>query len=845
MKRKLLAVFAVCMVSVNALAQLAQISDDFVYKKANESYLAGDYADAISKFEHLYAKRTEFNEYIFIALGLSSAYVKVGKYKEAETVLLTTRSEALNAHYENHSGYRHLLTSLGDLYYGLNNYSKANEYIHEVKGLYEENLEFGSDYVSCLSMLASIQSHLGYNTLAKILIDVAVRQARLNLEAKDKGQLTRSDAIRVSNISDFDGYMKGQYAQTLSNASVIYDELGYKGDAVALLKEAIDVYSNIGKESPNIYNNLAGMYLAATKYQIAIEYYEKALSLAESPVLFDQISLDLALTRMFAKDKDVADVLLKNAEIMRSHQQYAFTFLSEAERQSYWENSGHNIPLQNYILQNHGSEKHRGAIYNNALYTKGLLLRTSNQIYDRIVKSGDQNMLALYRDLLQTKTDMAKASDDTLIRNLKYRCDSIDKALLDFIGQKEYVSTAEPTWKDVQAKLMDDDVAIEFYRVPNVHMTGNFATTKTDGALYCAATIRKGYKYPHIVQLFTNKQLEALIEDSPYTKPDLFDAVWTALTAELKGVTNIYFSADADLHKVALESLTNDKQQTANSLWNLYRLSSTRELIEVKSMEGRKNFALFGGLKYGAKMNDIAGALATTRSGVNDLPGTEVEVKTIKHALDEKGGITSQIYSGLNGTEEMLKSLSGKDIDVIHLATHGYFWTDEDVEFGDEGIAALLENKDNTTSALLRSGILLSGANNALRGDDIPSGLDDGIATAYELSQLDFRNVDLVVLSACQSALGELKGDGVYGLQRGLKLAGVNSLLMTLWPVDDDATQMLMIEFYKHLLAGVSKTQSLKMAQDYVKSQDKYRDPIYWAGFILLDATNRVPIRLR
>ena len=143
--------------------------------------------------------------------------------------------------------------------------------------------------------------------------------------------------------------------------------------------------------------------------------------------------------------------------------------------------------------------------------------------------------------------------------------------------------------------------------------------------------------------------------------------------------------------------------------------------------------------------------------------------------------------------------------------------------------------------ALTRSGLYFAGVNTTLSGEEMPDYLDDGILTAQEISELDLRGTDLVVLSACQTGLGDLKGDGVFGLQRGFKKAGVRSILMSLWKVDDNATELLMVEFYRNYFSGVSKTQSLKNAQKFVRDYSDtegnklYENPYYWAGFVLLD----------
>ena len=132
----------------------------------------------------------------------------------------------------------------------------------------------------------------------------------------------------------------------------------------------------------------------------------------------------------------------------------------------------------------------------------------------------------------------------------------------------------------------------------------------------------------------------------------------------------------------------------------------------------------------------------------------------------------------------------------------------------------------------------MAGANNALSGKEIPEDIDDGILTASEIANLDLRGTDLVVLSACQTGMGDIGGDGVFGLQRGFKKAGVNSILMSLWDVDDEATQILMTSFYQNYLKGMSKQEALLQAQKSVRETPGFEDPEYWAAFILLDALN-------
>ena len=268
-----------------------------------------------------------------------------------------------------------------------------------------------------------------------------------------------------------------------------------------------------------------------------------------------------------------------------------------------------------------------------------------------------------------------------------------------------------------------------------------------------------------------------------------------------------------------------------------------------------KNAVLFGGLNYDLSRDELIAEsrekgikpvkayriadLENYRYGVAYLPGTKEEDENIAQLINSTKEIRCKVITGDKGTEETFRSLEGKDVGIIHLATHGFFWSDEITE--KRSYVSFLMNsvtRSNEDKALLRSGLFFSGANVGLAGEQLPEDVEDGVITAQELSAMNLGNVNMVVLSACQSGLGETTGEGVFGLQRGFKLAGANSLLMSLWKVDDEATKLLMTEFYHNLIKGDSKISSLRKAQQYIRSIPYYNSPEYWAGWILLDALN-------
>ncbi len=167
--------------------------------------------------------------------------------------------------------------------------------------------------------------------------------------------------------------------------------------------------------------------------------------------------------------------------------------------------------------------------------------------------------------------------------------------------------------------------------------------------------------------------------------------------------------------------------------------------------------------------------------------------------------------------------------DVLHIATHGFFFQNMEQELRDAEGGSVYQKADNP---MFRSGLILAGGNRDWQQQTLPAGVENGILTAYEVAQLDLRNTDLVVLSACETGLGDVQGsEGVYGLQRAFKQAGANYLLISLWKVPDAQTAELMELFYKNWLKGDTLPDAFRKAQ--LKMSKKY-SAYQWAAFKLI-----------
>lgn len=198
------------------------------------------------------------------------------------------------------------------------------------------------------------------------------------------------------------------------------------------------------------------------------------------------------------------------------------------------------------------------------------------------------------------------------------------------------------------------------------------------------------------------------------------------------------------------------------------------------------------------------------------------------------------LYEGSVATEELMKSAGGRQQPsprVVHLATHGFFFPDpgvvETVQAGGAGFQAC-------THSMIRSGLILAGGNYAWKhGRAVSPEKEDGILTAYEISQMDLSNTELVVLSACETGLGDIEGnEGVYGLQRAFKIAGAKYLIMSLWQVPDRETMQFMTTFYRNWLEpedGNQVTIPEAFRKTQLEMRDRFFNPFSWAGFVLVE----------
>ena len=834
--------------------------------------------------------------------NLALYYSDLGDYSKAVEIGTKAANICKQVLGKKHPDYATSLNNLASFYSNLGNYNKAIEFATQALDIQKQTLgENHPSYATSLSNLALYYSDLGNHNKS-----IEIETQAMNIRKETLGENHPSYATSLSNLalyySDLGNYNKAiefgilamnikkqtlgeshpSYAISLSNLALYYSDLGDYSKAIKIETVATNIRKEaLGEKHPTYatsLSNLASAYSGSGDYNKAIEIGTQAMNIRkevlgeEHPDYASSLSNLASYNYQCRNYQEAYRLLSKSIRTQKHIVLSMFKGATSRTRQTFWnENNAEFEYFPSFCLKAHVQERN-GELYDySALFTKGLLLNAETNARDVVLESGDTALVKQF-DALQSVRIMLNKQYEKPIAERTLNCDSLENVAE--LMERELIKKSKAygdftrnltvTWKDVKNELADGDVAIEFISTPFLD---------NDSVMYIALTLKKGYPEPKLIPLFEEKTLKELSNDNPNDAQQLFHLVWNPLLSELEGTRNVYFSPSGALYNIGIENLPISAAERMSDRFNMYRLSSTRLLALHPHSTSERKTALFGGLDYEMTPQDVAtnnlknayhsefiaqnrdaSADFMERDGFGALPFSLKEVKSASKLL-EANGYECHLFEGKDGTEEAFKSLSGKKVKVVHLSTHGAFVPKKEakntkqknnfrfIQFEDAAPQAQEEDQ-----SLTRSFLVMAGGNMLKNYDSIPEGIDDGILTAQEIAHTDLRGCDLVVLSACETALGDITNEGVMGLQRGFKKAGANTILMSLWKVDDQASSLLLTKFYENLLSKkMPKIDALKKAQDYVrnyeievegKKEKIFSDPKFWTSFILLDGLN-------
>ena len=485
--------------------------------------------------------------------------------------------------------------------------------------------------------------------------------------------------------------------------------------------------------------------------------------------------------------------------------------------------------------------------YDALVMSKSFLLESERSMYDVIKRMGTSADMHNYTTLASMKNQVKawekdyNANADSIL-SVSRKISRLENLLTNRC--KEYsdgTDFMDVDYDAVKHALGQNEVLIEFTDY----------ISQSQGRKYAAYIINKVQGYPLLKALFAERQIYSLgivRPDMYYSEDysgDVLKLLWEPLKENVSEGATIYYVPSQLLFQVSLESLPLPDGSLLGSHYHFVRLSSARELVKMKSNAiGCKDdtAVLYGGLQYDVETTAMAeeskkydlsnllairGEIARGDSIFHDLQGTKEEILKIENILkDNKWQVTP--YMGKNGTEESFLDMNGKSPRLLHLATHGFYYTPnkaEDVDY-----------LKGYTDAMSLSGLVMSGGNAAWLGKQLPKGVLGGILTANDIARLDLSNTDMVVLSACQTGQGKATSEGLYGLQRAFKKAGVGTIVMSLWSVSDKITSEFMTTFYERLADthnAWNKRKAFEEAKEIIRQ--RHPDPFHWAAFVMLD----------
>lgn len=490
--------------------------------------------------------------------------------------------------------------------------------------------------------------------------------------------------------------------------------------------------------------------------------------------------------------------------------------------------------------------------YDAILYRTGMQLR-SQQANRKAIMNGSDEIVDLNLKLQGLRDKLAKIEpryehDDLLgskrtnseeLQKLKNKINRIEQQLIDEIATYRTNVTTSVEWQNIRDVLKYNEAAIEFvYSYKKVMAI----IIKQDSDSPLAVPL---CDISELMEALENLSDKGSIENTinglyGNSKSPLYSLLWAPMENFVEGVNRIYLSSPGILSSISFDAIVKPDGHRLFDDFEIYRLTTTAQLLNLNVCKIPKDALIVGNIFYSDQQRDLYGDTyciqptydrnikrVAEREKFEYLQFAAQETMDVYNTLS---GIKINILSGDEASElNLRKSLAQNPPGILHIATYGFFIADESEAYQ---IPFMMKYRQNIGSPMQRAGLALNNAENTWQGEEHPSEMD-GILTGDEISQLNLNGTYLVTLSACQTALGGYSFEGVYGLQRGLKIAGAKSLLLSLWNVDDVATSQFMSAFYQK---WITLNDCRKAYRESMKDlRESHPNPYYWAAFVMID----------
>ncbi len=818
-------------------------------------------------------------------VDLAGLYIKLGRLSEADEILEHTLQERESQFGANSRQLNEPLVLRSELLLTQGDYTAAENLGRRANSL--SRAIFGDEstkVVPSMIRLAEVYSTIGDYDKAEVLLvnAIAIQKMQFGSEHVDVAKSISELALvkyyqgaPLDEVQDLFtqaeriigarlGASNPTYAEILKNLAIVNIAAEQYNIAFSYLDDAGRIWnSKIGRRN-NInaatINMLKGdIYYRQKRYNRAERFYEDAKKqfekfFSDSHPEFVKVQSKLSKTYFMQGDwrksqQQMESVLENYKDFIANY----FPALSEREKTKFWNTIKTDYEFYNtLVVSKNRNSKYLGELFNNALLTKALLLNSSIKIRQRINNSGDEELKQAYATWVSKKEMLTAAlsmGPQQLAENginqsaLNNEVELLEKELSlksEIFGQG--LESKPITWKNVKSALKEQEVAMEMVRFRV------FDHTFTDSVMYALLYVTgekrsnpKAILLPNGADL-EQKYLKYYRNSIKFKLKDKFsyEQFWAPIQNELGTISRLYLSPDGVYNQINVEAIPTPDGRYVLDNSNIVLLSNTKDLYlqqpdddDIAVTQPQNQVAmLFGNPKFyvdtqPGKPTVNSGLTRATAEVISELPGTKKEIVELKEYLGDRGWEIND-YTELNASEPAIKAINNPRI--FHIATHGFFQSET-------ATASVLDNELRANAAydnpLLKTGLLLSGAGDILNETKFNYNIDNGILTAYEAMNLNLDQTDLVVLSACETGLGEIEaGEGVYGLQRAFLVAGANTIIMSLFKVADDATQQLMVKFYRKWIESGDKRQAFIDAKKEIRNE--FGNPLYWGPFIMI-----------
>jgi CHAT domain-containing protein len=825
------------------------------------------------------------NQYSLPSLQSNQALIanELGDYSRAKKLYYISIEGLELIKEDDPATYVSTLSNLGNLYYDLGQYPVSEQIQTKALKQFEEiGLGQSENALGVMHNLAFTSNELGRSSRA-----LSIYKKIINIEeGSDKDELKfaltlNNLGIVYHDIGKYDtaiyyfnralnliiseeGVQNPNYAITLHNKAKSFLYSHRYDSAISNCKIGLGIIKNITTESnPEIavYQHTLGLiYYSVGNYKESEFYLNKALDLRFSRLgklnpTYAETAFELAKL-MWAQQKiEAANSYFSSAfESYLNQVKVFFSTMSEYERTKFFvEKIKPSVELYySFALENSNALILTELMYYR-LQTKGLLYYSSSNVRRAILASGNPELIDNYDLWLKKRDELAKLIQNNksteIINNLWAEVNQLEKKVSE--ASTSFSSSTKPIFlSDIQRNLKDNETAIEIIRY-NSYDPSN-GGSNLDSINYAAIIITPKDIVKKVMlknsNLLESKYLRYYSNATRFLRDDLrsYAKYWKPIEDQLNDSNIIYVSTDGvynninlnilynpvtrkyvldNKNVIPLTSLSDISKRTLGTIsknpsyffgYPSYSklpedTSLTNSTIETKIAEAENN-ASFDVVSNSLYSNLISNSL------FKPLPGTLIEVEQIKELYELKN-TPYKSFLKESATEAALKKV--EEPTVLHIATHGFFLP---TISNSEG------NQPAKSNPLLQSGLVLAGAEKLQKNPNLSS--ENGVLTAYEAMNLNLNSTQLVVMSACETGLGTISnGEGVYGLQRAFQIAGAKSVVMSMWTVNDTATQQLMKQFYTNWLNGEDKHEAFRNAQLELKK--KYSKPYYWGAFIM------------